>query len=228
VTGWQDGRLGRRLGVKALVLVVAWAGLTAMLIAVGEGVTHSSAVNGFDHHVTSVVVAHRTPALDALMKAVTWLGSWIALVATGIWLMVLVVRRRLPIGAVLIGVVAWAGESGGVTLAKHVVKRERPPPDLRLVSAHGWSWPSGHTAVAIVIFTTLALVVTVLVPHATYRAVAWALAALGVGAVAFSRVELGVHWTTDVIASTVFVVAWLAVLSVLFAADVRRAPPDAT
>ena len=47
------------------------------LIGVGVGVVHSSSVNGFDRHVTSVVVAHRTQALNEAMKAVTWLGSWV-------------------------------------------------------------------------------------------------------------------------------------------------------
>jgi len=203
------------------VLILAWAGLTAVLFAVGVGVTHSSPVNAFDRHVTSVVVAHRTPALNAVMKVVTWLGSWVALVATGILLAFLAFRRRLPVVAVILGIVAWAGESSGVTLAKNLVQRSRPPQDVRLVSAHGWSWPSGHTAVAIVVFTTLALVVAAIAESAAYRALAWVLAVTAVLAVAFSRVELGVHWTTDVAASTVFVGAWLLILFALFASEVR-------
>ncbi|HLM96336.1 MAG TPA: phosphatase PAP2 family protein [Acidimicrobiales bacterium] len=220
--GGEGGCTRRNRLVTALVLILAWAALTGILIAVGVGVTHSSSVNAFDRHVTSVVVAHRTPALNAAMKAVTWLGSWVALVATGILLVILAYRRRIPVVAVLVGVVAWAGESSGVTLAKHLVQRPRPPQDLRLVSAHGWSWPSGHTAVAIVVFTTLALVVAAIVESSAYRTLAWVVAVVAVAAVAFSRVELGVHWTTDVVASTIFVGAWLVLLFVLFASDVRQ------
>ena len=217
----DKGGRPRNRSIRVLVLILAWAALTGLLIAAGVGVTHSSSVNAFDRHVTSVVVAHRTPTLNAVMKAVTWLGSWVALVATGILLVVLALRRRLPMAAVVLGVVAWAGENGGVTLAKHVVERDRPPQDLRLVSAHGWSWPSGHTAVALLVFTALALVVADITPRASYRTLAWVLAAVAVAAVAFSRVELGVHWTTDVIASMIFVGAWLLVLLAMFASDIR-------
>jgi membrane-associated phospholipid phosphatase len=220
-TGQEVGRQRGSPSGRALVILLAWACLTGILIAVGVWVTHSSSVNGFDRHVTSVVVAHRTPVLDAVMKAVTWLGSWVALAATGILLVVLVFRRRLPVAVLLLAAVAWAGEAGGVTLAKHVVHRSRPPQDVRLVSAHGWSWPSGHTAIAIVVFTTVALVVTIITPSPAHRGIAWALGTLAVIAVAFSRVELGVHWTTDVIASTIFVAAWYLVLATVLASDIH-------
>jgi undecaprenyl-diphosphatase len=155
------------------------------------------------------------------MKAVTWLGSWVALVATGILLTVLVLCRRLPMVALVLALVAWVGENGGTTLAKHVVGRDRPPLDLRIVSAHGWSWPSGHTAVALLVFTTLALVVMATTARSVYRTSAWILAAVVVAAVGYSRIELGVHWMTDVIASMVFASAWLVVLYALFASDIR-------
>jgi membrane-associated phospholipid phosphatase len=51
--------------------------------------------------------------------------------------------------------------------------------------------------------------------------VGWILVAV---AVAFSRVELGVHWTTDVLASLVFATAWLVILGMLFGAMLARRP----
>lgn len=206
---------------KAFALAFSWACFTGILMAVGAWVTHSSPVNALDRHVTAVVVAQRTPSLDAAMKIVTWLGSWVAPVAALVVLAILVVIRRLPVAALVVALVAWAGESGGVTLAKYVVQRPRPPPDLRLVSAHGWSWPSGHVAMAIVTFVTLALVATRMLSGKVHPALVWTLAALIVAAVAFSRIELGVHWSTDVLASTLFVTAWLVVLASLFKSHMR-------
>jgi membrane-associated phospholipid phosphatase len=150
------------------------------------------------------------------MRAVTWGGSWVAVVAAGVLIAILVARRRIPMRAGAIAVVAWAGEAAGVGLAKEIVQRPRPPERLWLISANGWSWPSGHTAVAVVVFATLALMAAYLGRTSTYRVLAWPAAVLAVFAVGFSRIELGVHWATDVIASLAFVVLWLLGVAAVF------------
>jgi undecaprenyl-diphosphatase len=193
------------------------------LIAIGIGVVHSSTVTAFDHHVTTSVVAHRTPALNAAMKAVTWLGSWVALVTTAVLIVVLAIRRRVAGIGVVLAVVAWGGEAGAVALAKRVVQRPRPPMDIWLKTAHGWSWPSGHTATAVLVFAVLALLVTRLFPSRKMMAASWVAAGIAVAAVGFSRIELGVHWTTDVLASLVFVSAWLLCVIALFGPDLQGA-----
>jgi undecaprenyl-diphosphatase len=197
-------------------LVAAWLILTGLLIAVGFGVLHSAAVGRFDRHVTTTVVAHRTSALSTAMKLCTWLGSWVALVVAGVLLFVLALRGRLAWLAVVLAVVAWGGETGAVQLAKEIVQRPRPPERIWLKTAHGWSWPSGHMAVAVLVFSVLALVVTYLFTSSTVRAGAWALAVLAMAIVGFSRIELGVHWTTDVIGSLAFVSLWLVALLAIF------------
>ena len=107
--------------VRVGLLLSAWMALTGILIAVGFGVVHSSTVAAFDRHVTSTVVTHRSPVLNSVMKALTWLGSWVALVIAGVVVLVLAVRGRLVWLAVVFAVLAWAGETGGVQLAKHIV-----------------------------------------------------------------------------------------------------------
>ena len=218
--GLRNRRSSPLKPVSLAVFVGAWIVLAGILIGVGELVNHSGAVQRFDNHVTSFVVAHRTAGLNAVMKTLTWLGSWVAVLVVAEIVLVLVLRRRLSIGFLLLAVVAWAGTQGGTTLAKNVVQRPRPPEDLRLVSAHGWSWPSGHTATATLVFAVLATVVWILTTRTRLRllaAVGWILVAV---AVAFSRVELGVHWTTDVLASLVFTTVWLTALGMIFGAVV--------
>ena len=212
---------------RAGMLFGTWIILTGLLIAIGMVVVHSSSINAFDHRVTTTVAAHRSPALNAVMKAMTWLGSWVALVITGVIVLGLALRYGLPWVAVLMAVIAWAGEASAVTIVKHVVQRPRPPRDLWLVTAHGWSWPSGHTATAVLVFTVLALAVGHVVRSRFIRMAMWAIAVIAVVAVAFSRIELGVHWTTDIIVSTIFVLGWLALVVTLLAVELHdRAPPD--
>ena len=205
----------RRWLWRAGVLLAAWIALTGLVVAAGTGVEHSSAVTAFDRHVTSIVVAHRTSALDAVMRAVTWLGSWVALAVVGAAIVLLTVRRRLPVLALVLAVLAWGGESAGVAIAKHLVARPRPPEALWLVHAHGWSWPSGHAAVAVVVFGTAAAVATLVTTSRPARVGAWTIAAIAVALVAYSRVELGVHWLTDVIAGVAFASAWLVVVALV-------------
>jgi undecaprenyl-diphosphatase len=217
----------RPYAARAAILLLAWAGLLALLIAAGNLVVHSSAIVAFDRHVTETVVAHRTPALDAVMKAVTWLGSWVALVVGGGLLAVLTLLRRVPVLGLVVAVVAWAGESSGISLAKRAVQRERPPERIRLITAHGWSWPSGHAGIATVVFLVLAITATYLTANRLLRVGAWVAAAAAIVSVGFSRIELGVHWTTDVIAGTVFVCIWLSVLAIVFAPFLRADPSGA-
>jgi undecaprenyl-diphosphatase len=196
-------------------------GFTGILIVAGTRVVHSSSVGAFDNHITSTVVAHRSDVLNEAMKVITRLGSWVALVVAALLLLALAVRGRLRWLAVLLAFGAWVGEAGAVTLAKHIVQRQRPPMNIWLKTAHGWSWPSGHTATAALVFAVLGAVVTQILSSRVTRVAAWATAAIAVAAVGFSRIELGVHWTTDVVASLAFVSSWVLVIFMLFGAELR-------
>ena len=206
---------------RMAVLAGIWAGLVGLLVASGEMVVHSNAATDFDRHVTSVLVNSRTAALDSAMKAVTWLGSWAALAIAAVIVTVLVLARHLPLLAAVVAALAWAGEAGGVRIGKEVVARDRPPDAIQLVTARGWSFPSGHAATAALAFTVLAMCVTAVTRHRAVRVLGWLIAGLAIAATAFSRVELGVHWTTDVIASVVFTAAWLTAIAVLLGGRLR-------
>ena len=216
----------RAVLLRFTVLAGIWAGLVGLLIAAGELVTHSAAITHLDDHVTRAMVNSRTAALNSVMKSVTWLGSWVALLVAAVVVVVLVSTRRLPVLAIVVAVFAWAGEAGGVRIGKTVVSRHRPPQAIWLVTAHGWSFPSGHTAAACLAFAVLALCVATPARPLVVRILCWLTAVLAIAATAFSRVELGVHWTTDVLASVLFMAGWLTAIVIVLGDRLRQPAPD--
>lgn len=194
------------------MVALLWIGVTTALFGAGRFVVHSQVVTDFDRHVTNWVVGHRTPDLDAAMRAVTWIGSWVAVAVAALVVLGLMVVKRLTIAHLLIFAVAWAGEYSMVTLTKYAIDRPRPPERLWLVTAHGASFPSGHAASATLVCVTAALVASFFARRRVVGPVALTLAGLVTAAVAFSRVELGVHWTSDVLAGSLVIVVWLVAL----------------
>lgn len=80
---------------------------------------------------------------------------------------------------------------------KALSDQARPPE--RLVSTNGSSFPSGHTSYAAATLVALVLLYTGPGPR---RRLWWALAALGIAAMAWSRTYLHAHWLSDVVAGT--------------------------
>ena len=137
---------------------------------------------------------------------------------------VLVAVRKLPLAVVILASVGWPGEVTAVNLVKSLVDRQRPPEVLWLVSAHGGSFPSGHAANAMLVFATLGFVWCILTVSRAARITGVVVSVLGVLTVGFSRVELGVHWVTDVVAGLLMVAAWLVGIGLAVRAQRPIAP----
>jgi undecaprenyl-diphosphatase len=154
------------------------------------------------------VVEHRTDALTTLARAFSTIGSQKVLSpVVAVVVVLLVLRRRFSLAAFLI--VAWGGALLLYSLIKLFVQRSRPPSDIWLTHVGATSFPSGHATQSLATFGALALVGAVWRPSARALAITVAIA-LAIG-VAWSRVYLGVHWTTDVIAGLLIGASWLAI-----------------
>ena len=103
---------------------------------------------------------------------------------------------------------------------KWIVDRDRPPVP-HLMQAGGTSFPSGHTAASAACWAGIAFVLSRR-RHWHTRATLAALAAAITTAVAASRVLLGVHWLTDVIAGAVTGWAWFTVSTLVFGGRLMR------
>lgn len=159
-------------------------------------------------------------ASTVALRALTVLGStWFALPL--VVLVGVVEARRLPNRAIFAFLaLVEGGQLLLVNLIKLIVARARPDLDqLASVSTH--SFPSGHTATAAATYAALALLLGRQRSRDNRVALAGAAAAL-TALVASSRVLLGVHWVTDVLAGAALGWGWAALCSIAFGGRLLR------
>jgi undecaprenyl-diphosphatase len=142
-----------------------------------------------------------TPWLDTVMKGITWTASTAAVaLAVGI---ILRLWRRHRLKALMLSL-AFIGSVIMSNLLKLLFARPRPDVFPPLSIEHSYSFPSGHTSTAVAFYGLLA----VLLWRAHHRG--WALlSGAWVGAVAFSRIYLGVHYPSDVLGSLALGLLWI-------------------
>ena len=150
----------------------------------------------------------------AAMKALSTIGS-----APVYWVVFTVIVLRLAwVGRRRTAVFVAVTMLGGAllnALVKAAVHRARPVLPDPVAHAGGLSFPSGHAQSAIVAFGLLLMLT---LPHlrGAGRGVAIAVATAMVLAIGFSRVALGVHFVSDVLAGYVLGAAWLAAMTAAF------------
>ena len=106
---------------------------------------------------------------------------------------------------------------------KTAVHRARPDPFFG-IAPESYSFPSGHVLFSTCFYGALASIVTASLQNGPSRATVWAVTALLVSAVGWSRLYLGLHYPTDVIGGLLIALAWMAALR---AAGLFRAQLDA-
>lgn len=144
------------------------------------------------------------------------LGIVVIVAAVGLYL------TRDRHGALLLAS-ATGGAIGWTAVLKNLIERERPPIAARLVVTSGYSFPSGHSLASATILGALALIACRHLPSRSERGLTLGVAAAVMLAVALSRVYLGVHYFTDVVAGTSFGLAWtLSWAAALTALEHRR------
>lgn len=147
-----------------------------------------------------------SPRLDAWALQVTALGSSAVVV-----MMVVIASAFLWVGRHRWSVVLlWVAMLGGAVLnytLKEAFARPRPMLWERVYAGHP-SFPSGHAMSAVVIYGTLAYLVARLEPSRAMRRLTFGVAALVITLIGLSRVYLGVHYPTDIVAGYLAALAW--------------------
>jgi membrane-associated phospholipid phosphatase len=162
---------------------------------------------GFTWDAPIMLAIHRytRPWLTQLMLLITQTGSWVAVVVMAIVLYWLWRHaRKLD---VLTALVSFVGAVATSSVLKLVFARPRPEVFPPLVPVDTYSFPSGHTLAAMGLYGLMAILLW------RGRQRGWAiLSAAWVLVVGLSRIYLGVHYPSDVLASLALGTLWLVVI----------------
>ena len=167
-------------------------------------------VAGIDRGIALWFHEHLTPTFVSVLRGITEFGSseWIAIVLS-ISVLFFIFKRWWPSLVTL--VVAVPGGMLLNELVKILVHRHRPFEEGWMVDWSGYSFASGHTIGATLLYGQIALFLIPLIKSRRGRALLFSAATLVIVLVGFSRIALGAHYLTDVLGGMFFGLMWLTV-----------------
>jgi membrane-associated phospholipid phosphatase len=219
----------RRFEFVSLSLLLGLA--TAIITLIFFGWLADEALEGdarnFDDVTRAAVHQFATPLLTAIMRGFSFVGSTIALSLGTIFVVVQFARRKWGREARLFAITMIGAGLLNITL-KLAFKRPRPAPFFNLSPPETYSFPSGHSLTSAVFFGALAAILTARIKSRRVRVAMWIVASAMFLLIGLSRIYLGVHYTTDVIAGFAAALIWILVVRFVELELARRKRRKAT
>jgi membrane-associated phospholipid phosphatase len=204
---------------------------TAIITLIFFGWLADEALEGdaknFDDITRAAVHQFATPLLTAIMRGFSFVGSTIALSLGTIFVVVQFARRKWGREAKLFAITMIGAGLLNITL-KLAFKRPRPLPFFNLSPPETYSFPSGHSLTSAVFFGALAAILTARIKSRRVRVAMWIVASAMFLLIGLSRIYLGVHYTTDVIAGFAAALIWILVVRFVELELARRKRRKAT
>jgi undecaprenyl-diphosphatase len=192
-----------------LLLSLVVAVLSLFLFAwIAENVSHQRTQN-FDLAVRTQIHQYASPALTRLMIATSFLGSR-ALFVFAVISLVFFLHHRWRRAAIWLAVTLAGALVLELTL-KFAFHRPRPTPFF-VPTPSTYSFPSGHALFSFCFYGVLAGLLSGRIRSLPLRVLIWTLAALLVLAIGLSRIYLGVHYPSDVIAGYLTASLWVGTM----------------
>lgn len=200
----------RRVGPGLLAALIVLTASAWAFGAVADEVTEGDTAQS-DQRVADWLHGRATDPFTDAFRAFTWTGNGGFLAVVVLIAAVVLWRRKLVMDALFVAF-AFLGAEVITFGMKQGFHRKRPFFEDPLATAGSFSFPSGHSLVSLAVYGSIAIVIA---RHTRNHRVAGAvvlLAALWILSIGFSRLYLGVHFLTDVVAGYAAGAAWLALL----------------
>ena len=213
----------RFFGLLSLSLLIGLA--TAIGALIFFGWLADEALEGdaraFDDATRAAVHQLASPLLTAIMRGFSFVGSTIALSVATIFVVIRFAMRKWKREAILFALTMIGAGLLNIAL-KLAFKRPRPVPFFNLSPPETYSFPSGHSLTSAVFFGALAAILTARIRSRRVRVALWIVSTAMFLLIGLSRIYLGVHYTTDVIAGFAAALIWILVVRFVELGLVRR------
>ncbi len=212
-------RLSRVTASTVVLVLIALAGggiaigLASAFAEIYEMVVEDGGVNLIDQPLLAWIVAHRTPGLNEAVTIFTTSGGpfWMPVITTAATaLLAWKLRSWTPVIVMLIAV---AGSLAMTVVGKAVVGRHRPP-RIEAIPPYesSASFPSGHSLNSMVITAVIVYFLLTYLVSVIARLAALVVGGVYAAAMGLSRVYLGHHWLSDVVAAWALGLCWVGLL----------------
>jgi undecaprenyl-diphosphatase len=220
----KTGKFGTAMRVKnALSRTLLLGVAIAIAFAAGLAWLATEVIGGdtlqFDMAARNAIHSLATPALTAAMIVASAIGESYVLLPLSAAIVFAFWRSGHRHPAILFTIAMTGGLLVDEAL-KLSFRRARPQPFFDYPLPHSYSFPSGHALFSVVFFGTLAALISPGLRVKWKKALLWAAAALLAAVIGYSRIYLGVHYATDVIAGYAAALVW--VLAVAIGSHVLR------
>jgi membrane-associated phospholipid phosphatase len=232
----QWRRLITRLDPRAYLTIHIVTGLVVCLLtawlfaALLDSVREHDVLVYRDQAVVNWFHRHGTPLGDRVFVIISMIGSPVAM-AVLFGAAVLYLWRAKQRTLLVAWVLSYVGGTVLDGAIKYVVRRPRPEFAARFLHYSSWSFPSGHSMGSLIGFSMLAYTIIRVgkIESVAAKAGIWAGSMIVIALVGYSRIYLGVHYLSDVVAGYTLGILWLAVCftglqMVSRRAELRRVP----
>lgn len=203
-----DERFGWYLTLGVLVTLF----FVYLFFGVVQDYLGQEAIIASDLRVINLLQIFRSVKFTNLMVAFTYLGEW-QVVFLGVFLLGIILALANKWRYLYALVFSVAGGEAFVWLFKHLIKRSRPPLIHALTIETSYSFPSGHAFVAVAFYGLLSyFLITHVFKKQYLKAITFILGVAIIALISFSRIYLGAHWPSDVLASLASGFAWTAMV----------------
>mgnify|MGYP003296426354 FL=1 len=169
----------------AVILMILFIIVTALVV--------TNNISWFDDSIYNFIIGFRSNPLDLVLKTITRLGDTIVImIIVIVTLMFLNKRNRIILGSTTILTVTFN------QAIKHILRRPRPE-HLRLIKQGGFSYPSGHSMIAICVYGIMIYLINKNIKNKKIKIMLSILLTILILTIGISRIYVGVHYPSDVL-----------------------------